>query len=111
MDAWRSFVEAFDRGRWFEAHEILESRWVTDRTGDRDFFQGMIQVAVALHHHASGNPAGAEGLARSARRRLDRYRPSHHGVDVDRLLRDLHETIRSGAPPPSIGGGLRESTP
>ena len=40
----------FDEGAFFEAHEVWEERWrvATDR-GERDFLQGLIQVAAAFH--------------------------------------------------------------
>jgi predicted metal-dependent hydrolase len=40
----------FDIGEFFEAHELWEERWrvATDQT-ERDFLQGLIQVAAAFH--------------------------------------------------------------
>ena len=40
----------FDIGEFFEAHEVWEGRWrvATDQT-ERDFLQGLIQVAAAFH--------------------------------------------------------------
>jgi len=40
----------FDAGEFFEAHEVWEGRWraVTDKA-ERDFLQGLIQVAAAFH--------------------------------------------------------------
>lgn len=109
MDAWKGFALAFNRREWFRAHEILEAHWMHDRTADREFFQGMIQAAVALHHHASGNREGARGVARSARRRCSRYLPSHRGVDVEAVLEGVARTIEWGEPPPTIPCRLEEA--
>ena len=61
----------FDRGAFFEAHEAWEDPWraETDETARR-FFQGLIQVAAALHKlliMESPGPASrvfARGLAK-----------------------------------------------
>ncbi len=40
----------FDAGRFFEAHEAWEERWrVATEKAERDFLQGLIQVAAAFH--------------------------------------------------------------
>jgi uncharacterized protein len=40
----------FDAGAFFEAHEVWETRWraAADK-GEREFLQGLIQVAAAFH--------------------------------------------------------------
>jgi predicted metal-dependent hydrolase len=84
-----AFAKAFDEGAFFEAHEILEAFWVGYRGGDRDFYRGLIQAAVALHHLGAGNPAGAAGVAARARGHLAPYAPRHDDVDVDAILARL----------------------
>jgi uncharacterized protein len=78
-------VRLWDEQRWFEAHECLEDVWHTAPDADRDFWQGVIQVAVAGVHHQRGNPRGAAALLDRARAKLERYPRSHRGVDVVRL--------------------------
>jgi hypothetical protein len=48
----------FDAGFYFACHEYFETLW--GRTGDvaSDFYQGLIQVAVAMHHLESHNVRG-----------------------------------------------------
>lgn len=82
-------MKAFDDGRFFEAHEILEAYWVGYRGDDRDFYKALIQAAVALHHLGSGNAAGAGSVAARARAILEPYAPRHGGIDVDAVLRKL----------------------
>jgi len=49
-DSFARGARLFDIGEFFEAHEVWEDRWrvATDRT-ERDFLQGLIQVAAAFH--------------------------------------------------------------
>jgi hypothetical protein len=58
-----------DAGLHFEVHELLEPAWLGAEGLGRTGLQGLIQVAVALHHAEHGNAAGAiallaEGLAK-----------------------------------------------
>ena len=81
-----AFMSAFAAGEFFGAHEILESFWVGYRGEDRDFYRGLIQAAVALHHLSAGNAVGAKGVAARARDNLAPYAPHHADVDVDAIL-------------------------
>jgi len=83
------FKRAFAAGSFFEAHEILEAFWVGYRGEDRDFYRGLIQAAVALHHLKSGNSAGASSVAARARANIAPYAPRHGGVDVEVVLSKL----------------------
>jgi uncharacterized protein len=57
--ALRAGLDAYDRGDFFEAHELLEPAWMgTDDPGERAFFQGLIKLAAAYVHDVRGNPAG-----------------------------------------------------
>lgn len=84
-----AFTKAFDEGAFFEAHEILEAFWVGYRGADRDFYRGLIQAAVALHHRTHGNAAGAGSVAERARGNLSPYAPRHDSIDVDAILARL----------------------
>ena len=93
------FEAAFGAGRFFDAHEILEQYWVAYHGPDRDFYRGLIQAAVALHHARSGNPKGASSVAARARANLAPYAPVHAGVDVaamiERLIREIGAPTRA----------------
>ena len=82
-------IRWFNQRHFFEAHEVWEDLWRDDRGPSRRFFQGLIQVAVCLHHFGHGNTRGARKLFHTSREHLDGYRPRHLGVDVERLLADL----------------------
>ncbi len=57
----------FNRGDFFEAHEVWEDVW-TEATGDAHrFYQGLIQAAVGLLHFGNGNLRGAIKLYHSSR--------------------------------------------
>lgn len=71
---------------YFAAHEQLELAWRAAAGPERDFYQGLVHVAVAWYQAGRGNRVGAERQLEKARRRLAPYAPAHEGVDVERLL-------------------------
>lgn len=84
-------IECFNRRAFFQAHEVWEDIWREDRGPSRSFYQGLIQVAVCLHHFRNGNTRGAKKLCLTGSGYLDPYRPTYLGIDLDRLLKDLHD--------------------
>jgi predicted metal-dependent hydrolase len=84
-----AFTRSFDAGAFFEAHEILEAFWVSHRGDDRDFYRGLIQASVALHHLGTGNTTGAASVGARARANLEPYAPRYVAVDVDAILARL----------------------
>lgn len=64
-------IAAYERGDFFEAHELLEPAWMgTDVAADRALLQGLIKLAAAYVHDARGNPAGIVRNLQGARARL-----------------------------------------
>jgi DUF309 family protein family protein len=63
--AYDAALEAYDRGDFFEAHELLEPAWMgTDDPAERALHQGLIKLAAAFVHGVRGNTTGiAKNLA------------------------------------------------
>ena len=76
-------IELFNRGEFFEAHEVWEDLWRECAPADRRFYQALIQAAVAAHHWSRGNAAGAKRLYHSGRKYMEPFRPVHLGLEVD----------------------------
>jgi len=96
-------LELLRRGEWFAAHEELELAWRAADPAERDFFQGLVHVAVAWYQAGRGNPVGCERQLEKAARRLGPYAPAHHGLDVDAALASV-EAARGRFPdlPPPV---------
>ncbi|HXE74513.1 MAG TPA: DUF309 domain-containing protein [Candidatus Xenobia bacterium] len=88
-DLFRRGLDCFNRGEFFACHELLEEIWLEEPEEEKPFYQGLIQVAAAFHHHQRGNRTGLESLLRAGVEKLRRYRPSYHGVDLVALLAAL----------------------
>jgi predicted metal-dependent hydrolase len=89
-------IDQFNQGDWFECHETLEELWVGEKGELRDFYQGLLQLAVALHHWRDGNFKGAMTLFKRGGECLERVPQVCQGVDVAGLRTDavkLHEGL------------------
>jgi len=82
-------IEHFNACDFYEAHEVWEDLWQDYSGPDRRFYQGLIQVAVCLHHFGNGNTRGAKKLYHGCQTYLNDYRPFHLGVDLEKLLEEL----------------------
>lgn len=83
--SWRLIAE----GRPFAAHEVLEARWKDGPDAERDLWQGLAQLCVALTHAARGNSTGASRLVERGAGRIERYRSGDqptYGLDLAAVL-------------------------
>jgi uncharacterized protein len=88
-DPYKAGLEHIRAGRFFEAHEELEIAWRAASTEERDFYQGLVHVAVAWYQAGRGNAVGARRQLEKGLRRLEAYEPEHRGVDVAAVRRQL----------------------
>jgi predicted metal-dependent hydrolase len=79
-------LELIRGGEFFAAHEALEDAWRAAEESERDFYQGLVHVAVAWYQAGRGNRVGCERQLEKAARRLGPYAPVHRGLDVAALL-------------------------
>ncbi len=91
------FFLCFNRGDYYEAHDVLEDLWLATTGPVYAFFKGLIQVAGCFvhlrkqfehphHHHHGRRLVPAARLFRLAIGHLTPFAPTHHGVDVAAVL-------------------------
>lgn len=93
LEAARELVEA---GRPFSAHEVLEARWKAGPAEERDLWQGLAQVCVAMTHAARGNQVGADRLFDRAADRLAAFAATGreaYGLDVDSAVKQARAHV------------------
>jgi predicted metal-dependent hydrolase len=79
--------------------------WRAAAPDERDFFQGLVHVAVAWYQAGRGKPVATERQLAKAIRRLEPFSPEHRGVDVGALLvqlRELHARGGTDLPAPAL---------
>lgn len=83
-------IDLFNRGEFFAAHETWEEIWRSTTPEPRELFQGLVQVAAALHQildlHRTIGPRNTLAKARS---HLELYAPVASGLDVATLLESV----------------------
>ena len=89
-------LDLIRRGEFFAAHEELEDAWRAAEPAERDFYQGLVHVAVAWYQAGRGNRVGCERQLEKAARRLGPYAPEHRGVDVASLLEQVTAAAARG---------------
>jgi predicted metal-dependent hydrolase len=82
-------LQLIRRGEFFAAHEELELAWRAADPAEKDFFQGLVHVAVAWYQAGRGNRVGCERQLEKAERRLAAFAPAHRGVEVDDVIRQV----------------------
>lgn len=82
-------IEYFNDCEFFEAHDEWEELWADLQGDSRRFYQGLIQVAVCLHHFCNGNIRGAKKLYHSSIKYLEPYGPHFADLNVEKLIADL----------------------
>ena len=93
-------LEAIRAGKYFEAHEELELAWRAAAPEERDFYQGLVHVAVAWYQAGRSRPVATASQLDKAARRLAPFAPEHLGVDVADVLAQVaaaREVVRGGS--------------
>jgi predicted metal-dependent hydrolase len=101
---------AYERGDFFDAHELWEQLWRDEPQGPaRTFLQGLIQLAAAMHKAvASRAPAPAHRLLGRAIEKL-RAVPDPLGLDLTQLLAEAaraREVLATAAPGSQLDAAL-----
>jgi predicted metal-dependent hydrolase len=105
MTEFQKGVALFDQGRFYDAHEVLEDVWRAAQGEEKRFLQGLIQAAVALHHHSTGNTRGACSLLARAVKNLAADPGPFGNIARTQLVECLCEwqqALQNGGSPPSL---------
>ncbi len=86
-------IEQFNRGEYYACHDTLEAIWIEAPTIDKNFYQGILQIAVALYHLGNGNWRGCVILMGEGLHRLQKYESDYGGIDVDQLIMDTADLL------------------
>lgn len=79
-------LETFNRGQYFEAHELLELAWNDTTTPLRTLYQGILQIGVGFHHIQHQNWRGAMKVLERGIPKAAHFQPTCQGIDVAALV-------------------------
>jgi hypothetical protein len=98
-ELFRRGVALFNGVRYWHAHEAWETLWRAAPDEERDFYQGLIQMAAGLLHLQRRNARGARNLLSQGLDKLRKYQPTHRGIFVNELVgrgEGILEDLESG---------------
>jgi len=98
-------LRLFNAGRFFEAHEVLETAWRAERRPVRELYRGILQVGVGFYHITRGNFSGAHKLFQRAFRWLQPFPDLCQGIHLApfRLkILEIDSCLQQEMPAPSI---------
>lgn len=82
-----AFFELFNRGLFYEAHDVLEDLWLPERKKANDsFYKGLIQFAGAFVHLQKNRLGPAAALLKLARVNFQKYPAVHLDLEVGVVL-------------------------
>ncbi len=86
-------VDQFNQGLFYACHDTLEALWIEAAQPQKTFYQGILQIAVALYHLGNHNWRGAAILLGEGINRLNSYQPDYGGVDITALITKSHQLL------------------
>lgn len=106
------YFELFNRGKFYEAHDVLEDLWLPVRKGnDGDFYKGLIQLAGAFVHLQKERLRPAGALFKLARTNLGKYGPRCHHLDLTEVIALIDRNAKRLETSEFLQNPLRESAP
>jgi len=82
-------IDFFNQGQWYEAHEVWEDLWRETEGEARGFYQGLVQLAVGLHHISGGNLRGGKRVLDRGIEHIRAFPDRFMGIDNERLQQDI----------------------
>ena len=83
-------IELFNDGSYFEAHDYFEEMWNDAERGEKEFYQGLVQISVGSYHLICGNNKGALSQYNKGMSKLEKFKPDKEGINLDKLLSEIN---------------------
>jgi uncharacterized protein len=110
-DRYLLFIEYFNKEKYMSAQTTLDEIWLDEKGSDKDFYGGLIQVAVAMYHLTNENPKGAKKVYEKARSMLSPYGSNHHGVNLGKLLTEFDSFLSTKVDYENLQADYRNQIP
>ena len=86
-------VEQFNAGEYYACHDTLEAIWIEAPEADKKFYQGILQIAVALYHLGNKNLRGAVILLGEGSNRLRAYPGDYAQLDISDFIQQAIDLL------------------
>ncbi len=112
-DRFAAGVDLFNQQAFYQCHDSLEDLWHDALQPQRQFYQGVLQLAVGYYHLSNRNGKGAAILLGEGLAKLEYFLPAYGGIDVAVLvaLGEQHLTQVQSCLPDRLDRFLWQETP
>ncbi|MDX1972586.1 MAG: DUF309 domain-containing protein [Candidatus Sumerlaeia bacterium] len=97
------FLELFNNRSYYDAHEELEDLWIMEVGQEKNFYKGLIMMAISLEHLLRGRLEPAQRLHRDARVYLLPYPRVYEGLDLGDFLLRMEKILMKAAQQKALG--------
>lgn len=91
---WQGIAQ-FNQEQFYACHDTLEALWLEASESQKNFYQGILQIAVGCYHLSNYNWRGAVILLGEGSRRLRDYQPECEGIDVTGLIESSYQLLQA----------------
>jgi predicted metal-dependent hydrolase len=106
------YFELFNRGKFYEAHDVLEDLWLPLRKEtEGDFYKGLIQLAGAFVHLQKDRLRPAGALFKLARTNLGKFTPQFRSMDLREVIELIDRTMKQLEQSEFLDNPLKQSAP
>jgi len=86
-------LNAFNNGKFYDAHEFWEDLWSDYILVDAKFIQALIQLSVGYFHISNFNKNGAIGLLTKSINKFELYPSRHRQINVKLILDSIGKSL------------------
>jgi uncharacterized protein len=86
-------LEMFNRGEYWEQHEVLEEIWIDDQRPLRRLYQGILKIGVGFLKLRIGNYRGTVNHLKGGIAYLERFPDGCLGVETARLIMETRQVL------------------
>jgi predicted metal-dependent hydrolase len=84
-------LELFNRGFYFECHDVWEEIWGDAKGKNKIFYQALIMSAVSLYHFGNENLEGALSCLQKAERQFGQLPETFLGLNLTGFLQQMKQ--------------------
>lgn len=93
---YHGYFELFNKGEYYEAHDVLEHLWLQRKgTAEYNFFKALIQYAGCFVHLKKAKTGPAIRLFRLCHSYLGEYPDCYRGLDLSQLRTEIGQWVES----------------
>ncbi|MBE9031494.1 DUF309 domain-containing protein [filamentous cyanobacterium LEGE 11480] len=86
-------INEFNQGEFYACHDTLEAIWIPSVGPEKQLYQGIIQIAVAIYHLSNQNWRGTVILMGEGLNRLRHYPDEFAELDIGQFREEIAELL------------------